>query len=123
MYSITVRDSVMIAHSLRDPAFGPAQNLHGATFVVDFEFVAETLNAQNVVIDIGAAREIAKQVLQPIAYRNLDELAEFSGKLTTAEYVARYLHDAVMAKAASLFSGRVRIRIRETHDAWISFEG
>ncbi|MDH3613215.1 MAG: 6-carboxytetrahydropterin synthase [Gammaproteobacteria bacterium] len=123
MYSVTVRESVMIAHSLADPAFGPAQNLHGATYVVDVEFVANDLNDKNVVIDIGIARNIARASLEPIAYRNLDELAEFEGKLTTAEFVARYVHDAVAAMAKPHFDGRICVRLKETHDAWVSYEG
>ena len=76
----------MIAHSLPDPAFGPAQGLHGATYVVDLEFIAEGLTAQNIVIDISLARGVLRDVLAPLAYQNLDELDEFSGALTTAEF-------------------------------------
>ena len=123
MYSVTVRESVMIAHSLADPVFGPAQNLHGATYVVDVDFIAETLNEQNIVIDIGQARDITTQVLATIAYRNLDELPDFAGQLTTAEHLARYVHDAIVKQAEPYFDGRIRIRLRETHDAWAMYEG
>ena len=123
MYSVTVRESVMIAHSLADPAFGPAQRLHGATYIVDFEFLAEELDDKNTVIDIGAARAIAKQVLEPLAYRNLDDMPEFAGRLTTAEFIARHLHDAASVQAKKHFGGRIRVSIRETHDAWVSYSG
>lgn len=123
MYSVTIRESVMIAHSLADPLFGPAQNLHGATYIVDVEFLAESLDAHNTVIDIAWAREVTKRALAPIAYQNLDELETFSGTLTTAEYLARHIHDAVRAELAAGFSGRLKIRLGETHDAWVSYEG
>ena len=122
MYSVTVRESVMIAHSLNDPSFGPAQNLHGATFVVDVEFLADTLSKQNVVIDIGAARELTKEVLATIAYKNLDELDQFKDVLTTAEFLAQHIHAAVRARTEGLFDGKLRVRLRETHDAWASYE-
>src|SRR5262245_46006671 len=85
MYAVEVRDRIMIAHSLPDPFFGPAQNMHGATFVVDVAFFRETLTRQNVVVDIGAALDVLNKTLKPLAYKNLDDLAQFHGKLTTTE--------------------------------------
>ena len=123
MYAVTVRDSIMIAHSLDNPSFGPAQNLHGATFVVDVTFENQTLNELNVVVDIVAARDALRQALEPLAYRNLDEIEAFNGKLTTAEFLARHIHDAVAAKAAGCFDGSLSVRLRETHDAWVSYRG
>ena len=123
MYSVTVRDSIMIAHSLDDPSFGPARNLHGATFVVDVEFFHDSLNEQNVVIDIVAARDVLRSVLEPLDYQNLDELDAFEGQLTTAEFIARHIHDAIAAKAASFFAGSITVRMKETHDAWVSYSG
>ena len=123
MYSVTVRDSIMIAHSLDDAMFGPARNLHGATFVVDVEFRGEKLTEQNVVVDIVAAREALRQALEPLAYQNLDDMKEFDGVLTTAEFVARYIHDAVATRVDSFFTGKLRVRLKETHDAWVSYEG
>ena len=79
MYSVEVRNRIMIAHSLPDPFFGPAQNLHGATFVVDVAFFREELTKQNVVVDIGAALDILGKTLQPLGYQNLDALAQFKG--------------------------------------------
>ena len=123
MYSVKIRDSAMIAHSLANPVFGPAQNLHGATFVIDVEFVAQTLDEHNVVIDISHAREIVSRVLEKLRYRNLDDVAEFEDVITTAEFIARYVHDRVRAELAEDFVGHVNIEIRETHDAWVTFKG
>ena len=105
MYAVEVRDRIMIAHSLPDPFFGPAQNMHGATFVVDVAFFRETLTKQNVVVDIGAALDVLNKTLKPLAYQNLDALPQFKGKLTTTEFLCRYVFDA-MAKAAK--DGRAR---------------
>lgn len=123
MYAVTVRESIMVAHSLDDPAFGPARNLHGATFVADVTFTSETLNELNVVVDIVAARDALRQALEPLNYRNLDEIEAFAGQLTTAEFLARYVHDAVREKASGFFSGKISVRLRETHDAWVSYSG
>ena len=99
MYAVEVRDRIMIAHSLPDPFFGPAQSMHGATFVVDVAFFREKLTKQNVVVDIGAALEVLNKTLKPLAYKNLDALPQFKGKLTTTEFLCRHVFDA-MAKAA-----------------------
>ncbi len=123
MYSVKIRDSAMIAHSLGDPVFGPAQNLHGATFIVDVEFVASTLDRHNVVIDICHAREIVNRVLEKLKYRNLDELSEFAGEITTAEFVAHHIHDRVQEELADGFLGHINVVIQETHDAWVSYSG
>ena len=84
MFAVEVRDRIMIAHSLPDPFFGPAQHMHGATFVVDVAFYREQLTKQNVVVDIGAALDVLNKTLKPLAYKNLDELTEFKGKLTSS---------------------------------------
>ncbi len=123
MYSVKIRDSAMIAHSLGDPVFGPAQNLHGATFIVDVEFVAPTLDRHNVVIDIRHAREIVSRVLEKLKYRNLDDLPEFAGEITTAEFVALHIHDWVREELTKDFLGHVNVVIQETHDAWVSYSG
>lgn len=130
MYCVEVRDRIMIAHSLPDPFFGPAQGLHGATFVVDVAFFRETLTAQNVVIDIGAALDVLKETLQPLAYQNLDTLPQFAGKLTTTEFLARHIFDAVADAARSGALGKdgrglakIRVTLHETDLARASFEG
>ena len=130
LYAVEVRDRIMIAHSLPDPFFGPAQNLHGASLIVDVAFFREELSAKNVVVDIGAAGDVLRATLQPLAYQNLDALEQFKGKLTTTEYLCRYIFDAV-AKAASAGAlgeeGRrlatIRVTLQETDVARAAFEG
>ncbi len=123
MYHVKVRDSIMIAHSLPHPFFGPAQNMHGATFVVDVTFKSEALDEHNVVIDIGLAHKVIKEVLTPLSYQNLDELEIFNGKLTTTEFMAKYIHDEVKKKVEPYFSGKIAVVLGETHVAWAGYEG
>lgn len=123
MYSVKIRKSVMIAHSLPDPFFGPAQGLHGATYVVDVTFKSQELNPQNVVIDIGKAHEVLAEVLAPISYKNLDALEQFKGQLTTTEFVAKHIHDQVAEKATHFFKGKIEVLLGETHDAWAGYAG
>lgn len=130
MYCVEVRDRIMIAHSLPDPFFGPAQGLHGATFVVDVAFFRESLTDKNVVVDIGAALDVLKQTLKPLAYQNLDTLPEFAGKLTTTEFLAKHVFDAMAAAARSGALGeeadglaKIRVTLHETDLARASYEG
>ena len=130
MFAVEVRDRIMIAHSLPDPFFGPAQNMHGATFVVDVAFMREELTPQNVVVDIGAALDVLNKTLKPLAYQNLDTLAEFSGKLTTTEFLCRHIFDKIAAAAASGTLGedgkglaRIRVTLSETDLARAWYEG
>lgn len=97
MFAVEVRDSIMIAHALADPFFGPAANKHGATFIVDVAFMAASLTPLNVVVDIGAAQTALKAVLAPLHYQDLDVLPQFVGALTTAEFLSRYIHDGLVA--------------------------
>lgn len=130
MYSVEVRDRIMIAHSLPDPFFGPAQHMHGATFVVDVAFYRAELTKQKVVLDIGAALSALRETLEPISYKNLDELPQFEGELTTTEFLCKYIFDQ-MANAAS--SGKlgedgrgvakIRVTLHETDLARASYEG
>ena len=130
MFAIEVRDRIMIAHSLPDPFFGPAQGMHGATFVVDVAFYREQLTKQNVVVDIGAALEVLNKTLKPLAYKNLDTLPEFKGKLTTTEFLSRYVFDAMVKAAKSGALGedgkglaKIRVMLHETDLARAWFEG
>ncbi|MEQ1653501.1 MAG: 6-carboxytetrahydropterin synthase [Hyphomicrobium sp.] len=130
MYSVEVRDRIMIAHSLPDPFFGPAQNMHGATFVVDVAFYREHLTAQNVVVDIGAALDVLGQTLKPLAYQNLDALPQFKGVLTTTEFLCRHVFNAVTNAAREGALGddgktlsRIRVTLSETDLARATFEG
>lgn len=130
MYAVEVRDRIMIAHSLPDPFFGPAQGKHGATFVVDVAFFRETLTPQNVVVDIGAALEVLSKTLKPLAYKDLDTLPQFNGKLTTTEFLCRHVFDAIVAAAKTGALGedgrglsKVRVTLHETDLARAWFEG
>lgn len=129
MYSVEVRDHIMIAHSFRGAMFGPAQALHGATFVVDAAFFADTLDENGVVIDIGRAHEALKAALSPLNYRNLDDLAELKGANTTTEFLTKYIFDqlAKVARADKLGrAGRdlkaIRVTLAESHVARASYE-
>jgi len=129
LHAVEVRDHIMIAHSFKGAFFGPAQAMHGATFVVDASFISETLDENNVVIDIGAAHEAVKAVLEPINYANLDELPQFQGENTTTEFLTRYIWEklAEIAKKGGL--GRapeelhaMRITLSESHVARAWYE-
>lgn len=130
MFSVEVRDRIMIAHSLPDPFFGPAQHMHGATFVVDVAFYRAELTKQNVVVDIGAALDVLHKTLKPLAYQNLDALPQFKGVLTTTEFLAQYIFDE-MAKAARDGAlgedgrglDRIRVTLHETDLARAAYEG
>lgn len=130
MYAVEVREAIMIAHSLPDPFFGPAQNKHGATFVVDVAFFAERLTAQNVVVDIGRAGEALKAILKPLSYQDLDTLPAFEDTLTTTEFLCRHIFDRMAAAIArgELGAGaegiqKLRVTLGETHLAKAWFEG
>ena len=130
MFSVEVRDRIMIGHSLPDPFFGPAQGMHGATFVVDVAFFRENLTRQNVVVDIGAALTVLNQTLKPLNYQNLDALPQFAGVLTTTEFLCKYIFDAMAAAARSGKLGadsadlaKIRVILHETDLARASFEG
>jgi 6-pyruvoyl-tetrahydropterin synthase len=123
MYHIKIREHIMIAHSLNDKAFGQAQNKHGATYVVDAIFYSEELNDVNVVIDIGLAHDILKKVLEPLNYKDLDELKEFENQLTTTEFLARQIHDRVKMALKNEFLGVLEIVLGESHVAWAGYKG
>ena len=123
MYTVTVRGHIMIAHSLPHAFFGPAANLHGATYVVDAEFRSKTLDAHNVVIDIGAAHTALDNILGKLNYQNLDELEEFKGVLSTTEYIARHIHTELANAIRFVFTGDLKITLGESHVAWASYEG
>jgi 6-pyruvoyltetrahydropterin/6-carboxytetrahydropterin synthase len=130
MYSVTVRDHVMIAHSFRGEVFGPAQRLHGATYIVDAEFRRRDLDADGIVVDIGRATETLRQVLGDLNFRNLDEVPAFAGRNTTTEFLARVVFDRVVDAIGRGDLGpgaaaveHVRITLHESHVASASFEG
>ena len=130
MYSVTVRDHVMIAHSLKGDVFGPAQNLHGATFVVDATFRRPELDPDGMVVDIGRASEQLKAIVADLNYRNLDEDPAFAGKNTTTEVLAREVFDRlVRAVHAGMLGDAARgvsslcVTLTESPVAWGSYEG
>ncbi len=123
MFAVEVRDHIMIAHSLPSPVFGPAQGMHGATFVVDAAFFTKELDENGLVVDIGLAMEALSQTLAPLNYANLDELPEFQGKITTTEFLCHYIWDKlrVVVKTAGLGDGdrvcRIKVSLHESHVA------
>ncbi|SFT76130.1 6-carboxytetrahydropterin synthase [Arthrobacter sp. ov118] len=125
MFSLTVRRNFMIAHSLPREAFGPAQGLHGATFVTEVTFRRRELNDDSIVLDIGAAGDVLDGVLDGLNYKNLDEHPDFSGKLSTTEALAQYIADAVAAQVRVGGDGRalagLDVTLRETPDAWAAY--
>ena len=129
MFSVTVRDHMMIAHSLRGEVFGPAQRLHGATYVVDATFRSATLDADGIVVDIGRAAEALRAVVAELGYRNLDDEVAFAGTNTTTEALARVVADrlADRAQAGDLGDGArdlagLVVTLHESHVAWASYE-
>jgi 6-pyruvoyl-tetrahydropterin synthase len=129
LFIIEVRDHIMIAHSFRGAVFGPAQALHGATFVIDAAFIAEKLDPNGIVVDIGRAHDVLKEILKPLTYRNLDELPEFKGVNTTTEFLCKYIFDRLAHHAREGDLGRpgreldgLRISISESHVARASYE-
>ncbi len=130
MYSVTVRDHMMIAHSLSGEVFGPAQGLHGATYIVDVAFRRADLDADGIVVDIGRARETLRAVLAPLDYQNLDSLPELAGENTTTEFLARLVFDRLAAAIAEGALGpgakdldSMKVSLRESHLAWAAYEG
>ncbi len=130
LYSVTVRDHMMIAHSLRGEVFGPAQRLHGATFVVDVEFRRSSLDADGVVVDMGRASDALRAATGALSYRNLDDEPAFAGRNTTTEFLARVVFDRMAAaiKRGELGENArgiesIRVTLHESHVASASFEG
>jgi 6-pyruvoyl-tetrahydropterin synthase len=129
VFSVTIRDHVMIAHSLHGEVFGPAQRLHGATYVVDATFRRATLDADGIVVDIGRAAEVLRAVVGELGYRNLDDEAEFAGMNTTTEALARVIADRLAdgARGGALGEGGreldgLVVTLHESHVAWASYE-
>ena len=130
MFSLTVSDHVMVAHSFKGAEFGPAQRVHGATFVVEAEFRAPRLDHLNLLVDIGSARGELRRALDTLDYRNLDDEAGFRGQNTTTEFLAAHVHGLLRA---ALREGRLgpggaavsglKVTLRESPNAWAAFEG
>jgi len=130
MYSVNVRDHFMIAHSFRGKVFGPAQRMHGATYVVDLELRRPELDAHGIVVDIGLAAQALHTVLSELNFRNLDAEAAFQGRNTTTEFLARIVFDRVAARIAAGELGpnanglhTMKVSLHESHVAWAAYEG
>jgi len=130
MYAVEVRDHIMMAHSLPGEVFGPAQKLHGATYVVDVAFYRETLSRDGIVVDIGLAHDALKAALKPLNFANLDDLPQFKGIVTTTEFLCRHIFDQLAAAARSGALGpgsegiqKIRVLLNESHVARAWYEG
>ncbi len=130
MFSVCVRDHVMIAHSFQGELFGPAQRLHGATYVVDVELRREKLDALGVVVDIGRASDALRAILAELNYRNLDEVDGLRGINTTTEFMSKLIFDRMLQRIArgdlgpgSEALGSMKVTLRESHVAWAAYEG
>ena len=128
MYSITVRNNILIAHSLRGEVFGPAQNMHGATYIVDAEFYAKEVNKYNIIMDLGVVTEILSDVLKFYSYKNLDEIEEFKNTITSTEFLAKDIFDKISSKLQKEYSEdynklhKIKIILTESNVAWASYE-
>ena len=129
MFAVEVRDHIMIAHSFQGAVFGPAQRMHGATFVVDAAFFTRSLDAHGLVVDIGRATDALREVLAPLNYRNLDEVPEFAGRNTTTEFLAAHIHRELSARCRGSALARdeadivsLRITLSESHLARAWYE-
>jgi 6-pyruvoyl-tetrahydropterin synthase len=130
MYTVSVRDHLMIAHSFKGEVFGPAQRLHGATYVVDVEFRRPDVDADGIVVDIGRAGETLRRLISEVNYRNLDDVPAFTGRNTTTEFLAKWVFDSMRSAIlrGDLGPGArevesLRVTLHESHVAWASFEG
>ncbi|MCF8479976.1 MAG: 6-carboxytetrahydropterin synthase [Rhodospirillum sp.] len=129
MFAVQVRDHIMIAHSLPRPVFGPAQQMHGATFVVDAAFFTRDVDEDGLGVDIGAATEVLGAVLKPLTYQNLDEVEAFKGKVTTTEVLAKHIFDQLTEAVAHKKLGpgshricRLKVTLHESHVALAWYE-
>jgi 6-pyruvoyltetrahydropterin/6-carboxytetrahydropterin synthase len=129
MYSVNVREHFMIAHSFQGQVFGPAQRMHGATYVVDLELRRSELDADGIVVDIGLATQVLHLVLGELNFRNLDEVPEFKGRNTSTEFLARVVFDRVAGRIAAGELGpnaqglsALKVTLHESHVAWAAYE-
>jgi len=121
MYTVTVRDHVMVAHSLPRPVFGPAQGLHGATYVVEASFRRRELDDDGIVVDIGEALSTLDEILGTLRYRNLDEHPAFNGVITSTEVLTRWVADRLSESSMASELDGIEVVLRESPDAWVSY--
>lgn len=128
MYSITVRNNILIAHSLPGEVFGPAQNMHGATYIVDAEFYAKEVNKYNIIMDLGVVTNILTETLKFYSYKNLDEVEEFKNIITSTEFLAKDIYDRICFKLKEDYYDdykslhKIKIILTESNIAWASYE-
>ena len=128
MYSITVRNNILIAHSLPGEVFGPAQNMHGATYVVDAEFFAKKVNKYNIIMDLGVVTNILAEVLKFYSYKNLDDIDEFKGIITSTEFLAKDIYERICLRLKNDYLDdyhqlhKIKITLTESNVAWAAFE-
>ena len=128
MYSITVRNNILIAHSLPGDVFGPAQNMHGATYIVDAEFFSENINKYNIIMDLGVVTNILAEVLKFYSYKNLDDIDEFKGIITSTEFLAKDIYERICLRLKNDYLDdyhqlhKIKITLTESNVAWAAFE-
>ena len=128
MYSIKVRENILIAHSLPGEVFGPAQNMHGATYLVDAEFFTDKLNKYNIIMDLGIVSTILKEILKIYNYQNLDDVEEFKGIITSTEFLAEDICNKILSKLKNEYIDdynslkKIKITLQESNVAWASYE-
>ena len=128
MYSIKVRENILIAHSLPGEVFGPAQNMHGATYLVDAEFFTDKLNKYKIIMDLGIVSTILKEILKTYNYQNLDDVEEFKGIITTTEFLAEDICNKILSKLKNEYIDdynslkKIKITLQESNVAWASYE-
>ena len=128
MYSIKVRENILIAHSLPGEVFGPAQNMHGATYLVDAEFFTDKLNEYNIIMDLGVVTTILKDTLKVYNYKNLDEVDEFKNIITSTEFLAKNIFEKILNKLKSDYPKdykiikKIKISLQESNVAWATYE-
>ena len=128
MYSITVRNNILIAHSLPGEVFGPAQNMHGATYIVDAEFYSKEVNKYNIIMDLGVVTDILTDTLKFYSYKNLDEIEDFKGIITSTEFLAKDIYDRISLKLKEDYYDdykslhKIKIILTESNVAWASYE-
>ncbi|MEL6344486.1 MAG: 6-carboxytetrahydropterin synthase [Myxococcota bacterium] len=130
MFRLGVKEHFMIAHSFEGEIFGPAQNVHGATYVVSAEFIRGEMDEHNLIVDIGAATELLRAILAPLNYQNLDEVEMFSDQNTTTEFLAKHIFDQLVEQVRGGALGPnnagltgISVRLDESHVAWATYEG
>ena len=128
MYSITVRNNILIAHSLPGEVFGPAQNMHGATYIVDAEFYSKELNKYNIIMDLGVVTNILAEILKFYSYKNLDEIEEFKNIITSTEFLAKDIYQRIVSRLKKDYLDdykklfKIKIILTESNVAWASYE-